>query len=82
MSVLTVLGLDKTFSHGVHPPTSKEDTRELPIRQFPFAPLLVIPLAFLASRSPARNIVRELPDVTCSSALFFSFISPVTYIRH
>ena len=34
----------KTFRHGVHPPESKDETNGLPIRQFPFAPLLVIPL--------------------------------------
>jgi electron transport complex protein RnfC len=34
----------KTFRHGVHPPESKDETSGLPIRQFPFAPLLIIPL--------------------------------------
>ena len=34
----------KTFRHGVHPPESKDETNGLPIRQFPFAPLLIIPL--------------------------------------
>jgi electron transport complex protein RnfC len=38
-----LLGL-KTFRHGVHPPESKDETSGLPIRQFPFAPVLVIPL--------------------------------------
>jgi len=35
----------KTFRHGVHPPESKDETSGLPIRQFPFAPLLVLPLS-------------------------------------
>ena len=34
----------KTFRHGVHPPESKDETNGLPIRQFPFSPLLIIPL--------------------------------------
>jgi len=41
---MNLLGL-KTFRHGVHPPESKDETRELPIRQFPFAPLLILPLS-------------------------------------
>ena len=40
---MRLLGL-KTFRHGVHPPESKEATSGLAIRQFPFAPLLVVPL--------------------------------------
>ena len=40
---MSLLGL-KTFHHGVHPPESKEETSGLAIRQFPFAPLLIIPL--------------------------------------
>jgi electron transport complex protein RnfC len=52
-----LLGL-KTFRHGVHPPEAKEDTRALPIRRFPFAPLLVIPLVQHLGRS-ALPCVRE-----------------------
>jgi electron transport complex protein RnfC len=40
---MRLLGL-KTFRHGVHPPEAKDETRGLAIRQFPFAPLLVVPL--------------------------------------
>ncbi len=57
-----MLGLDSlqrsTFRHGVHPPEWKEDTRGSPIRQFPFAPLLAIPLLQHAGR-PAIPCVRE-----------------------
>jgi electron transport complex protein RnfC len=35
----------QTFAHGVHPPDSKEDTKHSPIRQFPFASLLIVPLS-------------------------------------
>jgi electron transport complex protein RnfC len=38
------LGHKKTFAHGVHPPEHKDDTAALPIRQFPFAPVQVVPL--------------------------------------
>ena len=40
---MSLLGL-KTFRHGIHPPEAKDATSALPIRQFPFAPLLVVPL--------------------------------------
>jgi len=40
---MRLLGL-KTFHHGVHPPESKDDTKGLAIRQFPFAPMLIVPL--------------------------------------
>ncbi len=40
---MRLLGL-KTFRHGVHPPEAKDETSGMPIRQFPFAPLLVVPL--------------------------------------
>ncbi len=35
----------KPFRHGIHPPEHKEDTAHLAIKQFPFAPLLIIPFA-------------------------------------
>ena len=41
---MRLLGL-KTFRHGVHPPESKDETSGLAIRQFPFAPLLIVPLS-------------------------------------
>jgi electron transport complex protein RnfC len=40
---MRLLGL-KTFRHGIHPPEAKDETSGLAIRQFPFAPLLVVPL--------------------------------------
>jgi len=52
-----LLGL-KTFRHGVHPPEAKDETRGLAIRQFPFAPLLVVPLLQHFGR-PSRPVVRE-----------------------
>ncbi len=52
----------KSFRHGVHPPEAKERTSGLPIRQFPFAPLLVVPLSQHAGR-PAVPVVREGQEV-------------------
>jgi electron transport complex protein RnfC len=48
----------KTFRHGVHPPEAKDETRGLPIRQFPFAPLLVVPLLQHLGK-PSLPVVRE-----------------------
>jgi electron transport complex protein RnfC len=53
----------KTFRHGVHPPEAKDETAGLAIRQFPFAPLLVVPLVQHAGR-PALPVVREGQEVT------------------
>ena len=50
-----------SFAHGVHPPPEK-DTRDLAIRQFPFAPLLAIPLLQHAGNA-AIPLVREGQEV-------------------
>jgi len=52
----------RTFRHGVHPPEAKEETRGMPIRQFPFAPLLVVPLVQHIG-APAVAVVREGQEV-------------------
>ncbi len=51
-----------TFAHGVHPPDAKAETRDLPIRQFPFAPLMHIPLVQHIGK-PARPVVRAGEEV-------------------
>ena len=58
---MRLLGL-KTFRHGVHPPDLKDETRGLPIRQFPFAPLLVIPLLQHTGK-PSVPVVRDGQEV-------------------
>jgi electron transport complex protein RnfC len=58
---MRLLGL-KTFRHGVHPPESKDETSGLPIRQFPFAPLLIIPLVQHLGK-PSIAEVREGQEV-------------------
>ncbi len=52
----------KTFRHGVHPPESKDATRGERIRQFPFAPVLVVPLSQHIG-APSRPVVREGQEV-------------------
>jgi len=52
----------KTFRHGVHPPEAKDETRGLPIRQFPFAPLLVVSLEQHLG-APALAAVRDGEEV-------------------
>lgn len=60
---MRLLGL-KTFRHGVHPPESKEATEALSIRQFPFAPMLIVPLVqhigkpAIAEVEPGDEVVR------------------------
>ncbi len=51
-----------TFRHGVHPPEMKDDTAELAIRQFPFAPVLIVPLSQHLGK-PAKPVVREGQEV-------------------
>ena len=52
----------RTFAHGVHPPELKDETSGLSIRQFPFAPALVVPLKQHIG-SPAVPIVNEGQEV-------------------
>lgn len=54
----------KTFQHGIHPPQAKDETCGLAIRQFPFAPVLVVPLLqnigkpAVATVSEGQEVVR------------------------
>lgn len=58
----------QTFQHGIHPPQAKGDTCGLPIKQFPFAPLLVVPLLQNIGK-PAVAIVREGQEVARGQCL-------------
>jgi electron transport complex protein RnfC len=51
-----------TFRHGVHPPEHKDETAQLAIRQFPFAPVLIVPLSQHLGK-PARPVVREGQEI-------------------
>ncbi|MDA1014824.1 MAG: electron transport complex subunit RsxC [Planctomycetota bacterium] len=53
----------KTFAHGIHPPEHKDQTNSLPIRQFPFAPALIVPLKQHIGNA-AVPVVREGQEVT------------------
>ena len=61
MRPMRLLGL-KTFRHGVHPPESKDETSGLAIRQFPFAPLLIVPLVQHMG-APSLPLVEEGEEV-------------------
>jgi electron transport complex protein RnfC len=52
---MRLLGL-KTFRHGIHPPESKDETSGLAIRQFPFSPLLIIPVAQSIGKPPILEV--------------------------
>ena len=54
---MRLLGL-KSFRHGIHPPEAKDETSGLAIRQFPFSPLLIVPLVQHLGR-PSLPVVRE-----------------------
>ena len=51
-----------TFRHGIHPPESKDETSGLPIRQFPFAPVIILPMAQHIG-APSEIVVREGQEV-------------------
>jgi electron transport complex protein RnfC len=51
-----------SFSHGVYLPERKEDTSAIQIRQFPFAPVLVVPLS-QHTGNPSVPVVREGEEV-------------------
>ena len=51
-----------TFKNGVHPPENKKETNGLPIRQFPFSPLIILPVSQHIG-APSEIIVREGQEV-------------------
>jgi len=51
-----------TFKHGIHPPEHKEATNGSPIRQFPFASLIILPVVQHIG-APSKIIVREGEEV-------------------
>ncbi len=53
---------NKTFKHGVHPPEEKLETNGLPVRQFPFAPVVILPMAQHIG-APSEIVVREGQEV-------------------
>lgn len=61
-SLIRLIG-GKTFAHGIHPPEAKDATRGLTIHQFPFAPLLIVPLSQHIGK-PAVPVVAEGEEVS------------------
>jgi electron transport complex protein RnfC len=60
---MSVMRLAKqTFKNGIHPPENKKDTNGLPIRQFSFAPLIILPLAQHIG-IPSKIVIREGQEV-------------------
>jgi electron transport complex protein RnfC len=52
----------QTFKNGIHPPENKEETNGLRIRQFSFAPLIILPLAQHIG-APSKLVIREGQEV-------------------
>tara|TARA_R110001592_G_scaffold363371_1_gene685800 strand:- start:446619 stop:447956 length:1338 start_codon:yes stop_codon:yes gene_type:complete len=61
--MLRALQGQRSFAHGIHPPEAKDDTRDLPIKQFPFAPVMIVPLAQHIGK-PAVPVVRAGQEVS------------------
>jgi len=60
---MTLFNLHKnTFKNGIHPPEHKEETNGSPIRQFPFAPVIILPTVQHIGKPP-RILVREGQEV-------------------
>ncbi|MBT8326216.1 MAG: electron transport complex subunit RsxC, partial [Bacteroidia bacterium] len=57
-----------TFNHGIHPPENKDQTSGLPIRQFPFAPVIIIPLSQHIG-APSKLVVKEGQEVARGQVL-------------
>ena len=51
-----------TFKHGIHPPEFKDETKGLAIRQFPFSPVIILPLAQHIG-APSQLVIREGQEV-------------------
>ncbi len=51
-----------TFKNGIHPPEHKSDTSGLPIRQFPFPPVIILPMAQHIG-APCKIVVREGQEI-------------------
>ena len=60
--MFSALRQHRSFAHGIHPPQAKDDTRDLPIKQFPFAPVMIVPLQQHIGK-PAVAVVRMGQEV-------------------
>ncbi len=53
---------NRTFKHGIHPPDYKSDTKDSPIRQLEFAPVMILPLTQSIGNQP-KLLVKEGDEV-------------------
>lgn len=53
---------NKTFKHGIHPPDYKSDTKDSPIRQLEFSPVMILPLSQSIGNQP-KLLVKEGDEV-------------------
>jgi len=60
--MISISAPNKSFTHGIHPPESKDSTKDLAIRQFPFAPVMIVLLSQHTGNA-AIPIVREGQEV-------------------
>lgn len=51
-----------SFKHGIHPPEHKSETNHLSIKQFPFAPMVVLPMVQHIG-APSQIVIREGQEV-------------------
>ncbi|OHX64354.1 electron transport complex subunit RsxC [Flammeovirga pacifica] len=51
-----------TFKHGIHPPEFKDDTKDLPIKQFSFSPVFILPMEQHIG-GPSELLVNEGQEV-------------------
>jgi len=75
-----------TFAHGIHPPTSKEQTELLAIRRMPFSEQIIVPLSqhFGAPAKPlvhrGQEVVRGEPIASADGFMSVPIHAPVTGI--
>lgn len=74
----------KTFRHGIHPAPAKEATQDRAIEQFPFAPLLAVPLSqhigkpAVACVTEGQEVVRGEPIGHADGFLSVDMHAPVS----
>ena len=74
----------RSFAHGIHPPTRKEETCSLHIRRLPFAPRLYVPLLQHIGNPavpivrPGQEVVRGEPIARADGAMSVPMHAPAT----
>ncbi|WP_455217410.1 electron transport complex subunit RsxC [Kaarinaea lacus] len=74
----------KSFAHGIHPPTSKDQTDHLAIRRMPFSPRITVPLSqhigapAIALVHKGQEVVRGEPIASADGFMSVPMHAPVT----